>query len=112
MLEALRRGAQTRVAKLLFGLLVLSFGIWGVHDVFRGWGRGAVAKVGGTSITSEDFRRAYQNELDRISQRSKQRITAEQGHSFGLDKRVVAQLINNAAIDTHAHKLGLALSDQ
>ena len=46
MLEAMRRGAQTGVAKLLFGLLVLSFGIWGVHDVFNGWGRGSIAKVG------------------------------------------------------------------
>ena len=83
MLEALRRGAQTRVAKVLFGLLVVSFGIWGVHDVFRGWGRGAVAKVGGTAISAEEFRRSYQDELDRVSQQAKKRITAEQGRAFG-----------------------------
>ncbi|MFA5958677.1 SurA N-terminal domain-containing protein [Hyphomicrobium sp.] len=112
MLEALRRGAQTRVAKLLFGLLVLSFGIWGVHDVFTGWGRGAVAKVGGTPITDEEFRRAYQQELDRFSQQAKQRITAEQGHAFGLDRRVLAQLIAGAAVESHANQLGLAVSDK
>ncbi|MET0408929.1 MAG: SurA N-terminal domain-containing protein [Hyphomicrobium sp.] len=112
MLEALRRGAQTRVAKLLFGLLVLSFGIWGVHDVFNGWGRGAVAKVGGTAISDEEFRRSYQDELDRFSQQAKQRITAEQGHAFGLDRRVLAQLIAGAAVEAHAQQLGLALSDQ
>ncbi|CAA2139359.1 SurA N-terminal domain-containing protein [Hyphomicrobium sp. ghe19] len=112
MLEALRRGAQTRVAKLLFGLLVLSFGIWGVHDVFRGWGRGAVAHVGSTAISDEEFRRAYQNELDRVSQQARQRITAEQGRAFGLDKRVLAQLISGAAVEAHGQQLGLALSDQ
>ncbi|MGO4684912.1 SurA N-terminal domain-containing protein [Hyphomicrobium sp. 2TAF46] len=112
MLEALRRGAQTRVAKLLFGLLVLSFGIWGVHDVFRGWGRGAVAKVGNTSISDEEFRRAYQDELDRVSRQARQRITAEQGRAFGLDKRVLAQLVSGAALESHAHELGLALSDK
>ncbi len=112
MLEALRRGAQTRVAKLLFGLLVMSFGIWGVHDVFRGWGRGAVAKVGGTAITAEEFRRSYQDELDRVSRQAKKRITAEQGHAFGLDKRVLAQLISGAALEAHAHELGLSLSDK
>ncbi|WP_045836486.1 SurA N-terminal domain-containing protein [Hyphomicrobium sp. 99] len=112
MLEALRRGAQTRVAKLLFGLLVLSFGIWGVHDVFRGWGRGAVAKVGSTSISDEEFRRAYQDELDRVSQQARQRITAEQGRAFGLDKKVLAQLVAGAALESHAHQLGLALSDK
>ncbi|MFT3730582.1 MAG: SurA N-terminal domain-containing protein [Hyphomicrobium sp.] len=112
MLEALRRGAQTRVAKLLFGLLVLSFGIWGVHDVFNGWGRGAIAKVGGTPITDEEFRRTYQQELDRFSQQARQRITAEQGHAFGLDRRVLGQLMAGAAVEAHADKLGLALSDK
>jgi peptidyl-prolyl cis-trans isomerase D len=112
MLEALRRGAQTRVAKLLFGLLVLSFGIWGVHDVFTGWGRGAIATVGGTSITDEEFRRAYQDELDRVSQQARQRITPEQGRAFGLDRRVLAQLLTGAAIEAHAHQMGLALSDK
>lgn len=112
MLEALRRGAQTRVAKLLFGLLVLSFGIWGVNDVFRGWGRGAVAKVGSTPISDEEFRRAYQDELDRVSRQARQRITAEQGRAFGLDKRVLAQLVSGAALEAHARELGLALSDK
>jgi peptidyl-prolyl cis-trans isomerase D len=112
MLEALRRGAQTRVAKILFGLLVVSFAIWGVHDVFRGWGRGAIAKVGGKAITDEEFRRAYQDELDRISRQTNQRITAEQGRAFGLDKQVLAQLIAAAAIEEHAEQLGLAFSDK
>jgi peptidyl-prolyl cis-trans isomerase D len=90
----------------------LSFGIWGVHDVFRGWGRGAIAKVGGTAISDEEFRRSYQNELDRFSQQAKQRITPEQGRAFGLDKRVLAQLVGGAAIEAHADQLGLALSDK
>lgn len=112
MLEALRRGTQTWVAKLLFGLLVLSFSIWGIHDVFRGWGRGAVAQVGSTAISDEEFRRAFQNELERVSQQARQRITAEQAHAFGLDQRVLAQLLGGAAVEAHADKLGLALSDQ
>lgn len=112
MLEALRRGAQTPVAKLLFAILCVSFGIWGVADVFRGWGRGSVAKVGGTEITAEEFRRSYQDELDRISRQSKQRLSAEQGHTFGLDRQVLGQMITGAAIEAQAEQLGLALSDK
>ena len=111
MLEAMRRGAQTRVAKLLFGLLVASFSIWGVHDVFRGWGRGAIATVGHTAIADEEFRRAYQDELERISQEAKRRITSEQGRAFGLDRQVLGQLVNGAAIENHARDLGLDISD-
>jgi len=112
MLDAMRRGAQTPVAKLLFGLLCVSFAIWGVADVFQGWGRGSVAKVGHTEISAEEFRRSYQNELDRISRQSNQRISAEQGHAFGLDRQVLAQMIAGAAIEAHADQLGLAISDK
>jgi peptidyl-prolyl cis-trans isomerase D len=112
MLDAMRRGAQTPVAKVLFGLLCVSFAIWGIADVFTGQGRGSVAKVGSRDISSEEFRRSYQDELDRISRQSKQRLTSEQGHAFGLDRQVLAQMIAGAAVETHANQLGLALSDK
>src|SRR5690606_4409516 len=67
MLDALRRGSTGWVAKILFALLVLSFAVWGVADVFTGFGRGAIAKVGSHEIRVEDFQRAYQNEIALIS---------------------------------------------
>ena len=112
MLEALRSGAQTWVAKLLFGLLVFSFAIWGIADVFTGLGRGSIANVGTTAISAEEFQRAYQNELDRFSREAKQRITPDQGRAIGLDRRVMAQLVGGAAIENHARQLGLGLSDK
>lgn len=111
MLESMRRGAQTWVAKILFGLLVFSFAIWGVADVFTGWGRGSVGSVGGTDITSEEFSREYQRELDAFSREANQRLTAEQGQALGLDRRVISQMLGGAAIETHARDLGLDLSD-
>ena len=41
MLDALRRGSTGWIAKLLFAMLMRSFAVWGVADVFTGWGRGA-----------------------------------------------------------------------
>ena len=112
MLEAMRRGAQTWVSKLLFAILVFSFAIWGVADVFTGWGRGAIATVGATSIPVEDFKRAYQNELERFSREANKRITSDQGRAIGLDKRVMSQLVGGAAIEAHANELGLGISDK
>ena len=112
MLEAMRRGAQTWVAKILFGLLVASFAIWGVADVFTGWGRGSLATVGDTQITAEDFQREFKNELDAFSREAKQKLTPEQGRAIGLDRRVISQLLGGAAIEQHAKQLGLGLSDQ
>ena len=111
MLDALRRGSTGWIAKLLFALLVLSFAIWGVADVFTGWGRGAIAKVGSHEIRVEDYQRAFQNEINQISQQAGRRITTEQAHAAGLDNRVLAQLIAWSAVEAHANELGLALSD-
>jgi len=42
----MRRGVKTWVAKLLFGLLVVSFAIWGIGDVFSNGVGSSVATVG------------------------------------------------------------------
>ena len=86
--------------------------MWGVADVFSGWGRGNIASVGSTEITVEEFQRAFQNELEQFSRDAKQKLSAEQGKAIGLDRRVVSQLLGGAAIESHAHELGLALSDK
>ena len=112
MLEALRRGAQTWVAKLLFGILVMSFALWGISGVFRGYGRGSIAKIGSTEIPAEDFQRAFQNEIEKFSRDANKRITAEQARAIGLDRRVLKQLIGGAAVEAHAKNLGLDLSDK
>ncbi len=35
MLDAMRRGAGTWVVKIFLGVLVLSFAVWGIGDIFR-----------------------------------------------------------------------------
>ena len=47
MMDSLRNAAKSWVAKLLIGLLAVSFGVWGIADVFRGYSRGSLASVGG-----------------------------------------------------------------
>ena len=52
MLTAFRRLAGTWFAKGLFLLLILSFGIWGIEDVVRNFGRdSAVARVDGQPLS-------------------------------------------------------------
>lgn len=113
MLEAMKRGAQTWVAKILLALLVLSFAVWGIADVFVGGGNTSVATVGETQITSSEVQRAFQNELDRFARENNtsQRLTPEQGRALGIDRRVLNQLIGGAAIEAHADDMGLRLSD-
>ncbi|WP_072394001.1 peptidylprolyl isomerase [Hyphomicrobium sp. CS1GBMeth3] len=113
MLDAMRRGAQGWVAKFLFAILIVSFGVfWNVSDVFRGAGRGSVATVGDTDITVTEFQRAFQNTIRGISLQDGGRLTTEQALMLRLDRQALDQLIAQAAVKTHAERLGLALSDE
>lgn len=111
MLEALRRGSQGIVVKILLAILILSFAVWGVADVFTGASRNSIAQIGNVEISPDEYQRAMQNELNALSYRAGRRITAEQARAFGLDQQVLNRLIGWAAVDTHSHELELALSD-
>jgi peptidyl-prolyl cis-trans isomerase D len=111
MLDSLRRGAQTWVAKVLFALLVVSFGIWGISGSLQGYGQGSLARVGNIEISTAEFQQAYQGQFDNLRRRFGGRITAEQARAFGFDQQVLSQLVGGAAIDNHTRELQLGLSD-
>ena len=112
MLDSLRRGAQTWVAKILFAVLILSFGVWGISGSLRGYGEGSLARVGSIEISQNEFSQAYQTQFDNLRRRFGGRITAEQARAFGFDQQVLSQLIGGAAIDNHTHDLKLGISDE
>ncbi|MGQ0673052.1 MAG: SurA N-terminal domain-containing protein [Hyphomicrobium sp.] len=112
MLDALRRGAQGWLAKFLFAILIISFGVFfGIEDVFRGYGRGSIAKVGETDITQSDFDRAMQNELAGLSRQAGKRVSMEDARAIGIDRLVLQRLTFDTALQTQAKSLGLAVSD-
>ena len=56
MLVTLRSKVSSWVVKIFFGILVLSFAVWGIGDIFRGPGKDAViAKVGDIEVRSKEF---------------------------------------------------------
>ena len=115
MLTGLRKAGQSWLGKavvaVLFGLLIVSFAIWGIGDIFRATPQAAVARVGETEITSDAVRNAYQTELQRLSRQTRQTLTPEQARLLGLDRQVLDRLISEAALAEKARGLGLAVSD-
>ena len=111
MMDSLRNAAKSWVAKVLIGLLAVSFGVWGIADVFRGYSRGALARVGGVDITGEEFSRAFSRYLQDLQRQTGQVFTPEDARKFGLDRQVLNNLIQTAAVDNQARGMGLAVSD-
>ncbi len=107
MLEALRKGTGTWIAKFFIGLLVMSFAVWGVADIFGGYGAQTVATVGDTEISSQEYQTEFQRELRSLSTRLNRNITVDDARSMALDSQILLRLIGDAAIETQAKSLGL-----
>lgn len=111
MLDALRRNSSGWVAKILMGLLVVSFAVWGVNDVFTGNSSTEVAEVGGEPISVDQYQRAVESGIREFSQRLGQPLSRAQAHQYGIDSAALAQLIGLSALDIGAKKTGLTTSD-
>lgn len=93
------------------GFLVISFAIWGIGDIFRGFGRSTVAKIGRTEVTIEQFRTLYNERLQQFSRQLGRPISMEQARAMGLDRTVIGQLVSETLLDEAVRKLGLNISD-
>ena len=115
MLRGLRKASSNWLGKAVMaavvGFLVISFAIWGIGDIFRGFGRSTVAKIGRTEITVEQFRTLYNDRLQQYSRQLGRPISADQARATGLDRVVIGQIFSEILLDERARALGLALSD-
>ena len=115
MLESMRKASQGAIGKLVMtvvmGLIIISFVVWGVGDMLRGFTSSTVAKVGATKISAQQYQNELQSELYRLQRQLRQALTPAQARAFGLDAQVLDRLVDQAAIDERARALGLAMSD-
>jgi peptidyl-prolyl cis-trans isomerase D len=99
------------IMAVVMGVLIVSFGIWGIADIFRGFGQSTVAQVGHTEISANEFRQLYTDKLQQIGRQFGRPLTMEQARAFGFDRQVLQQTIAEAALDEKARRLGLGQSD-
>jgi peptidyl-prolyl cis-trans isomerase D len=115
MLRGMRKASSNWLGKtimaVVMGVLIISFGVWGIADIFRGFGQSTLAKVGGTEISTDQFRQLYTDRLQQIGRQFGRPLTTDQARAFGLDRQVLQQTIAEAALDEEARRLGLAQSD-
>ena len=109
MLQILRNSVASIFTKALLGLIMVSFAVWGMGDVFGGGFFGnTVAEVGSVKINANDIHNQYQRELDRLRRMN---IDSERARQLGVQDQVVQSLVNEASFDAEAIDLGLTASD-
>ncbi len=117
MLNSIRNSMQGGVGKAvvgaLFFILIVSFAIWGIQDIFRNGVRSdTVAKIGDTEISGDSFLGEFQRELRSWQQRVGPQFTAQTAIAAGLDQQVLQRMINRTAFDEQSYKMGLRVSDK
>src|SRR5712672_2922019 len=116
MLRGMRKASSNWLGKVVMavvmGVLIVSFGVWGIADIFRGFGQSTLAKVGRTEISTEQFRQIYTDKLQQLGRQFGRPLTMDQARAFGLDRQVLQQTIADAALDEEARRMGLAQSQE
>lgn len=112
MLQQMRSGAASWIAKGLMILLVFSFAIWGIGDYVSGYGSGGdVAKVGNTSIGQQEYSDALRREVNQLRRQFGPAFSIEQAKQLGLDESALNRLIEDKLYVQAARELGIGASD-
>jgi peptidyl-prolyl cis-trans isomerase D len=110
--NATRNWLGRLITGILLGLIAVSFAVWGIGDIFKGFGTSTVAKVGSTEIGVERFRQSYNEQMQRLIRQVGKPIPADQVRALGLHRQLLGQMIAEAALDENIRQLGLNVPDE
>ncbi len=115
MLRGIHKASSTWLGRgimaVIMGGLVISFAIWGIGDIFRGFGANSAVKIGNTEISIEQFRQFYTERLQQIGRQLNRPITPDQARALGIDRQVLGQLVAETTLDEQAKALHLGISN-
>lgn len=113
MLRGIRKASENWLGRILMAIVLSvlagSFAVWGINDIFRGYGSTYLAKIGDTEIAQDQFSQAYNERLQQLGQQLGRPVSPEQATALGLDRQVLAQLIAQAGLDQLARRMRLGV---
>lgn len=113
MLQAMHSWYNNTIVKVLFALMMASFSLWGIGDVFRNWGTDTtIAKVGGKEVTADQVSQALRDQIAQLSNALGSTIDMEQAKQLGLVDVALQQIVSGDLIDLEVNRLGLAVGDE
>jgi peptidyl-prolyl cis-trans isomerase D len=115
MLRGIRKASANWLGRIVMGVvmsvLAASFAVWGINDIFRGFGRSTVAKIGGIEIPIEQFRQTYNDALQMLSRQSGRVMTPDEAMARGVPRQVLSEMVAEAGLNERARQMRLGISD-
>ncbi len=111
MLEFIRKYAQGFIAWVIFGMLILAFGLWGIQSYFSPSAPNDVAKVNGQEITASDLATATQLYRARLRSAFGKNYNPEMFSKEMVQANVLKSLIDQAVLAQAARDAGFRITD-
>lgn len=111
MLDGLRGFAKSWPGKILGAFLLVGVAGFGINGVITDLGTNVVARVGSQEITSREYLRAYQSQVNALAQQIGTVPTLSQAQSLGIPNAVLQGLFEGAAVDLLADQMGLGVTE-
>jgi peptidyl-prolyl cis-trans isomerase D len=115
MLDRMRRHRDW--LKWSLGLVCVAFVLFYIPDFLRGSGADAassdtIAKVEGREITSGEFRRTYQAQLQAYRSAYGNNMSDQLLKQLGIDQQILNQMVDERAALAEADRVGISVSDE
>ncbi len=114
MLENIRESSQGLTAKIILGLIILTFAVAGIGSYTNSVDT-SVATVNDEKISQQEFDKAYQTQRNRMAQQFGDMfdtLSNDSSYMANFRQSVLDNLINEKLIDQSAQSLSIRVSDE
>jgi peptidyl-prolyl cis-trans isomerase D len=115
MLRGIRKASENWLGRIVMAVVMFVlagiFGLWGINDIFTGFGRSTLAKIGSTEIGIDQFQQVFRDRLNQFSHDLGKPISTQEAGMLGLDRQVLGEMVAQAGMDQQAGKMGLGIPD-
>lgn len=111
MLQRIHDQAQSWVAWVIVGLLIVPFALWGINSYFEGGGGGTVAEVNGSEISLRDYQRSLQQQRQRMRSMLGENYSPELLENPQMRRAVLDAMVENDLLSQRVEADGFRIND-
>ena len=112
MLQDIRRSTKGTAAKIVVGLIVVSFSIFGIESILLGGSGSGIAEVNGEDISSQELQQSVNTQKRRLIAMMGDNIDPTVLDDQRLSARALEALINRKLLMQAANGMNLAVSER
>jgi peptidyl-prolyl cis-trans isomerase D len=112
MLDIIRNLVASIFGKILLGIMVLSFALWGVGDLLNSGNSQLAAKVGKQKVTLDDFYYEFQRSIDDFNNSLEKRITLAEAYEEKIHTLVINEMVYDQMINVYANNNNIFVNNE